>query len=227
VQFQPQERAVIKHLPPITIEGHQISSPGTPDHPMRIVTRRAAGLDQGGWNDQTAGDVAKYFDDMAGEWHTRTSPERTRIVEDALERGLKEVGTPQGLAVEVGSGIGTYSGLLAERFQTAMAVELSMEMLKLAPEQPAHRVLADGSKLPLGDASAAAVVMINAFLFPDEVLRVLQRDGVVVWVNSSGESTPIHLSVDDLEKSLPGSWNGVTSRAGEGLWCVLRRKEPA
>jgi SAM-dependent methyltransferase len=216
---------VIKQLPPISIEGHQISSPGSPDHPMRIVTRRAAGLDDGGWTKETAGDVAKYFDDMAAEWHTRTSPERTLIVVDALKRGLGEVGAPRGLAVEVGSGIGTYSGLIAERFSAVMAVELSMEMLKLAPEAPAHRVLADGSKLPLRGASAAAVVLINAFLFPGEIVRVLQRDGVVIWVNSSGESTPIHLSVEDLEKSLPGSWNGVTSRAGEGLWCVLRRKE--
>ena len=70
---------------------------------------------------------------------------------------------------------------------------------------------------------AAAVVLINAFLFPDEVARVLVPDGVVIWVNSSGECTPIHLSVDDLVKALPGTWNVATSRAGEGLWSVLRR----
>lgn len=190
---------------------------------MRIATRRAAGLEKGGWTDALAGDVANYFDGMAGDWHTRTSPERNAIVADALTRGLGEVGTPEGLAVEVGSGIGTYSGLIAEHFRPSMAVELSMEMLKLAPEAPAHRVLADGSRLPLADASAAAVVLINAFLFPDEVARVLVPDGVVIWVNSSGECTPIHLSVEDLIKALPGTWNGATSRAGEGLWSVLRR----
>jgi hypothetical protein len=108
-----------------------------------------------------------------------------------------------------------------------MAVELSMEMLKLAPEAPAHRVLADGSRLPLRAGSAAAVVLINAFLFPEEVARVLIPDGVVIWVNSSGECTPIHLPVDDLVKALPGEWAGVTSKAGEGLWSVLRRKESA
>jgi ubiquinone/menaquinone biosynthesis C-methylase UbiE len=213
----------IKQLPPIKIEGHEITSAGSPDHPMRIATRRAAGLEKGGWNDALAGDVAKYFDYMASDWHTRTSPERNAIVADALTRGLGGVGTPRGLAVEVGSGIGTYSPLIAQKFAPVMAVELSMEMLKLAPEKPAHRVLADGSKLPLRDASAAAVVLINAFLFPEEVSRVLIPDGVVIWVNSSGECTPIHLSVDDLVKALPGTWDGVTSRAGEGLWSVLRR----
>lgn len=214
---------MIKHLPPISIEGHHITSTGTPDHPMRIATRRAAGLEQGGWTESLAGDVSSYFDDLAAEWHTRTSPERSLIVVDALKRGLGEVGTPGGLAVEVGSGIGTYSGLIAEHFRPVMAVELSMEMLKLAPDAPAHRVLADGSQLPLRDRSAAAVVLINAFLFPQEVARVLIPDGVVIWVNSSGESTPIHLSVDDLVKALPGTWNCVTSAAGAGLWSVLRR----
>jgi SAM-dependent methyltransferase len=214
---------VIKHLPPITIEGHQVSSPGTLDHPLRVATRRAAGLEGSGWTGDLAGDVKKYFDDIADEWHTRTSPGRTEIVVDALTRGLGATGIPQGLAVEVGSGIGTYSALLAERFRDVMAVELSMEMLKRAPAAPAHRVLADGSKLPLADASAAAVVLINCFLFPDEIVRVLAPGGVVIWVNSSGECTPIHLSVDDVVRALPGTWDGVTSRAGEGLWCVLRR----
>jgi ubiquinone/menaquinone biosynthesis C-methylase UbiE len=123
----------------------------------------------------------------------------------------------------VGSGIGTYSPLIAEHFSSVIAVDLSIEMLLRAPDRPAHRVLADGSKLPLRDASAAAVVLINCFLFPDEVARVLKSDGVVLWVNSSGESTPIHLSTDDLVARLPGKWDGVTSRAGEGLWTVLRR----
>jgi len=44
-----------------------------------------------------------------------------------------------------------------------------------------------------------------------------------VWVNSSGEQTPIYLSVDDLIARLPGEWTGAASRAGEGHWCVLRR----
>lgn len=213
----------IRQLPPITIAGHDASGPGGPDHPLRTATRRAAGIEGDGWNNDLRRDVTKYFDDVATEWHTRTSPERTLIVVDALDRGLGAVGTPAGLAVEVGSGIGTYSSLLARRFSAVLAVDLSMEMLKLAPAAPAHRVLADGSHLPLRDSSAAAVVLINAFLFPDEVVRVLAPDGVVVWVNSSGEKTPIYLPVDDLVSRLTGRWNGVTSGAGNGLWSVLRR----
>jgi ubiquinone/menaquinone biosynthesis C-methylase UbiE len=130
---------------------------------------------------------------------------------------------PAGPAVEVGSGIGAYSSLLAARFGTVVAVDLSLAMLQRAPSGPGLRVQADGATLPLRDGSAAAVLLINAFLFPTEVARVIVPDGAIVWVNSSGERTPIYLSPDDLLKALPGEWTGTASRAGEGHWCVLRR----
>jgi len=190
---------------------------------MRIATRRAAGLDGAAWTDELRSQVGDYFDAIAGEWHTRISTHRTAVVLDALSRGLGAMDMPAGPAVEVGSGIGTYSGLLAERFEKVVAIDLSRAMLQLAPAGPAHRVQADGAGLPLRDSSAAAVVLINAFLFPAEVDRILSPEGVLVWVNSSGEQTPIHLSVDDLVAALPGKWTGTSSRAGEGHWCVLRR----
>ena len=190
---------------------------------MRRATRRAAGLDADGWTDELRHQVEGYFDGLASEWHTRTSPQRTAIVTDALLRGLDPNDSPVGIAVEVGSGIGTYSSLLTERFAKVVAVDLSLAMLKLAPSGRAHRVQADGARLPIGDSTAAAIVLINAFLFPAEVERVLSPEGALVWVNSSGEQTPIYLSVDDLVAGLPGEWAGTWSRAGEGQWCVLRR----
>jgi len=190
---------------------------------MRLATRRAAGLDAGGWTGELRSQVEDYFDGIAGEWHTRTSPQRTAVVTDALSRGLGALDVPAGPAVEVGSGIGTYSNLLSERFVTVVAIDLSLAMLRLAPIGPAHRVQADGARLPLRDSSAAAIVLINAFLFPAEVERVLSPGGALVWVNVSGEQTPIYLSADDLVAGLPGEWTGTSSRAGEGHWCVLRR----
>jgi hypothetical protein len=77
--------------------------------------------------------------------------------------------------------------------------------------------------LPLRDACAAAVVLINCFLFPAEVDRILSPGGVLVWVNSSGEQTPIFLNTEDVVSALPGEWAGTSSKAGEGTWCVLRR----
>jgi ubiquinone/menaquinone biosynthesis C-methylase UbiE len=190
---------------------------------MRIATRRAAGLEQGGWTGELRTEVAAFFNGLAGEWHTRTSPARTAVVEDALVRGLDPMHAPRDLAVEIGSGIGSYSGLLADRYATVIAVDLALAMLQRAPRAPARRVQADGSRLPLPNGAASAVVLINAFLFPTEVERVIAPAGALVWVNSSGEHTPIHLSPEDLVGALPGEWSGYASQAGEGLWCVLRR----
>jgi hypothetical protein len=214
----------IQYLPPVTIEGHQSSGSGGPDHPMRIATRRAAGLDPGGWTPELRKEVGEFFDTLSGEWHTRTSPQRTAVVMDALERGLGHQASRVGVGVEVGSGIGTYSSLLAQRFATVLAIDLSLAMLRLAPAGIAHRIQADAAMLPLRDWSAAAIVLINCFLFPAEVDRVLSRDGALVWVNSSGHQTPIFLDAEDVLSALPGKWMGTSSQAGEGTWCVLRRR---
>lgn len=213
----------IRYLPPVAIEGHHSSGSGGPDHPMRIATRRAAGLDPGGWTRELRKEVGEFFDTLSGEWHTRTSPQRTAVVMDALERGLGHQSPRAGVAVEIGSGIGTYSSLLAQRFATVLAIDLSLAMLRLMPTGIAHRIQGDGAMLPLRDSCAATVVLINCFLFPAEVDRILSRDGALVWVNSSGEQTPIFLDAKDLLSALPGKWTGTASQAGEGTWCVLRR----
>jgi hypothetical protein len=108
-----------------------------------------------------------------------------------------------------------------------LSVDLSLEMLRQAPSEPGWRVQADASRLPLGDGAAAAVVLVNAFLFPGEVDRVLAPDGLVLWVNSSGERTPIHLPAAEVAAVLPGEWEGVAARAGIGTWCALRRLLPS
>jgi SAM-dependent methyltransferase len=213
----------LEHLPAVGIEGHTASGLGHDEHPMRIMTRRAAGLVGPAWDHAARDEVAAYFDGLADEWHTRTSPARDAVVDDALVRG---VGTDLGgadVCVELGSGIGAYTPRLAERWQRVLAVEVAFEMLRLAPTDVGHRLIADGARLPLPDGRASAVVLVNCFLFPAEVDRVLGPDGVVVWVNSSGSQTPIHLTAEEVLTALPGRWRGVASEAGEGLWSVFRR----
>jgi SAM-dependent methyltransferase len=214
----------LTELPPTAIEGHRPGGIGSPDHPMRIMTRRAAGLHPGGWDDDARAEVVAYFDALAPDWHaTRTSPARTQVVADVLERGLPTDMEPGDVCVELGSGTGAYTPLLRERWRHVLATEVSLEMSIRAPADVGHRLLADGSRLPLRESSADAVVLVNCFLFPAEVDRVLAPDGVVVWVNSSGAQTPIHLPAGDVVSALPGEWTGVHSEAGIATWCVLQR----
>lgn len=213
----------LTELPAIAIEGHQSSGLGSDDHPMRIMTRRAAGLLEPPWDDQARFEVAMFFDHLAPEWHTRTGPTRDAVVADALARGLPADLGVGDVCVELGSGIGAYTPKLAGRWRQVIAAEVSLEMLRLAPADVGHRVLADGARLPLVSGAADAVVLVNCFLFPAEVERVLAPSGVVVWVNSSGGETPIHLPSEDVAAALPGPWTGVRSQAGLGLWCVLWR----
>ena len=60
-------KPVIDYLPPVAVEGHKSSGRGTPDHPMRVATRRAAGLDERGWDGELRGEVEQFFDACRAE----------------------------------------------------------------------------------------------------------------------------------------------------------------
>lgn len=188
-------------------------------HPMRFVTRAVA-AEVGAWDARTAGEVRGLFDELSSEWHTRHTPDRLVPVEDAFERGA--VADAGGLCLELGSGDGWATPLLAARFRRLLAVDLSLEMLRRAPDV-APRLQADGAALPLADGAVDIAVLVNMLLFPSELDRVLALDGTLVWVSSRAEATPIHLTADEVAAALPGRWRGVAARAGSGTWAVLRR----
>ncbi len=193
------------------------------DHPMRAVTRAVA-FDPDGWTPERRAEVVALFDSLAPEWSSRDVVGRELPIVDALDRGLTALPpTRRLLAVELGGGTGLYSAVMAEHFSTLVTVDLSWEMVRLVPEGPALAVQGDGSCLPMVDGSLDALVLVNMFLFPAEVDRVLAPEGVVVWVNSRGSETPIHLTADEVDRALPGHWDGVASRAGWGTWSVHRR----
>lgn len=211
---------------PVTIDapdGEATWGAAAVDHPMRAVTRAVA-FDPEGWTAERQAEVVALFDSLAPEWTSRDKPGRELPILDALDRGLAAL-APQALAraVELGGGTGLYSAAMAERFATLITLDLSWEMIRLVPGGPAIPVQGDGSQLPFEDAAVDALVLVNMFLFPAEADRVLAPDGVVVWVNSRGPETPIHLTADEVDQALPGRWDGVASRAGWGTWSVHRR----
>lgn len=218
--------SAVTTLSPLSLPGHQPSAPNSDDeHPMRVMTRRAAGLQDPPWDSGAAEQVAGLFDSLAPQWHTRESTDRAQIVGDALARGLDVLRSPgvPGVALELGSGLGTYSAMIAERFATTVAVEISEEMHRRAHRSDALRMIGDGSMLPVQDSSVGALVLINCFLFPAEVARILAPEGVLVWVNTSGESTPIHLPTREVTDALEFEVEGLEARAGSGTWSALRR----
>jgi SAM-dependent methyltransferase len=187
-------------------------------HPMRVLTEAMA-TDPGSWSDGQRREVAAFFDGLAPEWHTRAEgPGRDLPLRDAFARGVPD--DVRGACAEVGSGTGLTSDVVAERFTPTLAVEISPEMARRSPAGPAHRVLADGARLPVADGRLDAVVLMNAFLFAPECARVLRPGGVVVWVNSRGPETPIHLAAETVLAALPGDWTATASEAGTATWCV-------
>lgn len=189
-------------------------------HPMRLVTVETASSPDA-WTPEKASQVAELFDSLAPEWHTRDVRGRLEPVEDAFARGGQ---IPRGVCLEIGSGIGIITPWLAERFEHVLALELSIEMLKLAPPDVGLRVHGDASVLPLPDASVDCVVLMNSFLFVPELHRVLRPEGAVVWISSRGPGTPIYLPAEDVDEALGTDWDGVASAAGEGTWSVFRRR---
>jgi SAM-dependent methyltransferase len=189
-----------------------------PDHPMRRLTRAMA-FDRP-WTAEDAARVTAIFDEKAPEWSAdHVDPLKAAPLFDAIRRG----GVPtDGRWIELGSGTGAGCHALDGTVHQHVSLDLSYEMLAHAPDR-IPRVQADSSQLPLADDVADVVLMINMILFPAEVDRILRPDGFVVWVNTLGDQTPIHLPPTDVAAALPGDWTGTSSHAGCGLWAVLQR----
>lgn len=186
---------------------------------MRKVTRQVA-FEPTGWTHERRRKVRELFEGLAGEWHTRIVEGRDAALLDALDRG----GVGDGRCLEIGCGIGVTAEKLLARFRILVAVDLAAEMLRRTPPG-IKRVQADAAQLPLRDGWADVVILENMLLFPLQVARVLAPGGRLVWINSLGDRTPIHLPAEDVAAAMPGEWSGVASQAGWGTWCVLHRTQ--
>ncbi|MGW3353406.1 class I SAM-dependent methyltransferase [Nonomuraea rubra] len=176
---------------------------------------------EGGWSPDLAQVVQALFDAQAATWNAEHSVGRFDPVEDALRRGGVQAG---GVCLEVGSGTGQITTLLAGHFGAVVCIDLSADMLAQAAGTPGARVRGDASRLPLAEASVDAAVLVDTFCFADELDRVVAADGVVVWINLLGRDGPLYVPTAEVAGALPGSRTGVESTAGWGSWAVLRRQ---
>lgn len=185
--------------------------------PMRKVTETVA-FDNA-WDTRRRDEVRALFDDMAAGWTAgHASAEREASVVDALERG----GLPGGKVVELGAGSGLGTKEIVRYHDDVVALDVSMAMLREQPGQ-APAVQGDASTLPFPDRSVDLLVLVNMLLFPAEVDRVLAASGGLLWINTMGHETPIHLSPEDVVAALPGAWAARAGRAGTGMWAAVTR----
>ncbi|WP_327048315.1 class I SAM-dependent methyltransferase [Microbispora sp. NBC_01189] len=110
-------------------------------------------------------------------WDTEHATGRTDFLVDALARGRP---WPSGICLELGSGTGQYTPVLAGTFGRVIVLDLAREMLARAPTHPGARVQAGAARLPLADASISAVACVDVLLFAREITRVLDAGGVLI-----------------------------------------------
>ena len=213
--------SAVRFLP--ALPGHDEGTRGTvTNHRMREVTEEVAHL--GIWNGGVLDEVRDLFDSLAPGWSaTRDHPGRNAPLLDALDRGAVDGRT----AVELGAGTCISARDLVGRFDRYVAADLSPVMLANAVAGAPPLICTDASRLPLANGVVDVFILQNMLLFPAEVDRCLGAVGAVVWVNSRGSETPIHLSTGDVVASLEAAsgsgWRAIASAVGEATWAVVRR----
>jgi SAM-dependent methyltransferase len=143
------------------------------------------------------------------------------VLADALARGGP---FGPGRALEIASGTGLLTPLIAKVWQPVLAVDLSQGMLRRSAAR--CKVQADAARLPLADGCADAVVIGDGPLFAAEVARVMADDAVLVWSNALGTGAPFYLPAEVLVEAMTAAtgraWDATESEAYWGSWAVLR-----
>ena len=143
------------------------------------------------------------FDQLASSWATQRSPGHY----DALDAALAAVPSSRRRLLDLGSGTGAATTVLAERWPEAevVGVDVSPGMVAEArrrlPSELAGRVrfeLGDAASLPFGDEAFELVLLANMIPFFDELDRVLAPDGHLVFFASLGARTPMYVPPERL-----------------------------
>jgi len=173
------------------------------------------------------------FDRLAPEWTGRRSADAFAALEQALD-ALRE---PPRRALDLGTGTGLAAFAVARRFPDAEVVglDLAERMVEQAraatPPELAGRVTfraGDAERLPFADGSFELVTLANMIPFFDELARVVEPRGHVVFSFSSGPQTPIWVPPERLRRELEprGFADFADFEAGAGTALLARRRDP-
>jgi len=175
----------------------------------------------GTWSRDEAAGMAAEFDAMAAHWAGERGGYRPPVLADALARGGP---FSPGRAVEIASGTGLLTPLIAGVWKPVLALDLSEGMLRRSTAR--DKIRADASRLPLADGCADAVVIGDGPLFAAEAGRVMAERGVLVWCNALGTGAPFYLPTEVLVEAMTAAtgraWAATESEAFWGSWAVLR-----
>jgi SAM-dependent methyltransferase len=147
------------------------------------------------------------FDRLAPSWDARRRPDAFAPLEQALDALPK----PPRRILDLGTGTGSGAFLAARRFEEAevVGVDLAEGMLAQAragtPPELAARVrfeAADASRLPFDESSFELVTLVNMIPFFDELARVVEPGGHLVFSFSAGPETPIWVPPERLRQEL-------------------------
>jgi SAM-dependent methyltransferase len=201
--------------------------PAPPGKPVREEAARdqerarRLALRPGTWDRHEAAGMRAGFDAAAAGWEDSRGGYRRPVLADALARGGP---FRPGRAVEIASGTGLLTPLIAAVWPQVAAVDLSAGML--ARSAARGRVQADASRLPLASGCVAAVVIGDGPLFAAEAARVMAAGAVLVWSNALGDGAPFFVPVEVLAAAMTAAagrgWDAVCSQAHWGSWAVLR-----
>ena len=199
--------------------------PAPPGKPVREEAAqgqeraRRLAMRPGTWDRQEAAAMRAGFDAVAAGWDDSRGGYRRPVLADALARGGP---FRPGRAVEIASGTGLLTPLIAQVWPEVVAVDLSGGML--ARSAASCRIQADAARLPLAGGRAAAVVIGDGPLFAAEAARVMAAGAVLVWSNALGDGAPFFVPVEVLTGAMTAAtgrpWDAVCSQAHWG-WAVL------
>jgi hypothetical protein len=103
--------------------------------------------------------------------------------------------------------------------------------MQMMLRQPSGRqIQADARRLPFPKSAFNVIVIGDAPLFAEEVVRLLASDGAVIWSNALGQGAPYYLPTVDMWDAMvavapDSTWSVIESEALWGSWVVFRRSE--
>jgi SAM-dependent methyltransferase len=179
--------------------------------------------------------MRRFFDRSAAGWDERTSAGSVEHLE-ALAVAVTHVSPEPERILDLGTGTGVAALFLSREFPRASVrgVDVSEEMVRTAQAKvgldPDGRIafrVADAASLPFQDESFDLVTQVNVPPFFKEIARVLRPNGHVIFVASSGPSTPFYTPPAVLEHGLRRRGIDPVARgeAGTGTF-VLGRARP-